>query len=276
MRDFIHSFRFKVIIAILTVLIGFMIAAIYSVGTAPIIGVVLKPFQQFSTSVTVGVGEFFDKYFDAAAIYEQNQLLREQNRDLQSKLVDYDRMKHEYGQLIEMEDMREKNKDWVYQTASIINREYADPFFSFTLDKGSLDDIALYDPVITSDGLVGYVIEVGMSTSKVMTLLHINMNIGASNSATRDIGNVTGTVDLARQGLCVMEYLPRESESAVGDLVVTSGGNLFPKGIVIGTVKEVKPSKSATSIEAIIQPATDVRSIKNVLVIIDFEGQSNY
>jgi cell shape-determining protein MreC len=48
---------------------------------------------------------------------------------------------------------------------------------------------------------------------------------------------------------------------------------MFPRDIVIGTVLSVQPSDHGTSLVAIIQPAADIPAVKNVFVIIHFEGQ---
>lgn len=278
MRDFLNGVRFKILVAILTVMVGFMVAAIYSGGTAQLfsrlISAVTVPFQQVSANISGGVSNFFDKYLNAARTYEENRLLREEIGELRSQLVDYEKIKHEYEQLKEIGDMREQRSDLIFATASVIGRDYSNNFHSFTVDKGSLDDISLYDPVITADGsLVGYVNEVSLTSSKVMTLLNVGMNIGASNISTRDIGNVTGTVELAERERCLMEYLPRESETKEGDIIVTSGSSLFPKEIVIGAVEQTGASSRGNSIEAVIRPAADIRGVKDVFIITHFEGQ---
>ena len=113
----------------------------------------------------------------------------------------------------------------------------------------------------------------GLTTSKVVTLLDVNINVGAANITTREVGNVTGTVDLAAEGLCRMEYLLRASETAPGHIIVTSGGSLYPKGIVIGEVVEVTASSRGNSLEATIRPTVEVKNIKDVFVITRFEGQ---
>lgn len=277
MRDFFGSVRFKILVAVLMVMVGFMIAAIYTGGTASIVtqvvNLIVEPVQRLSASATGGVSDFFAKYFHAAKTYEENERLQQEVSELRKQLVDYEKMKHEYEQLQKIGDVREQHQDLVISTASVIERDHANPFYTFTVDKGSMDGIALRDPVMTEDGLVGYVEEVGLSSAKVMTLLNINMHVGASNSATRDVGNVTGTLELAREGLCRMEYLPRDSETAPGNIIVTSGGSLFPKGLVIGMVKEITTSSRGNSIEATITPAADILGLKDVFIITEFEGQ---
>lgn len=278
MKDFLKSFRFKILVAILTVLLGFMIMAVYTGGTASllsqVVSVVVEPVQKLSSELSANISAFFDKFLNAEEIYEQNALLREEVGELRRKLVDYEKIKHENEQYKEFMDVGEKRQDLTFVPASVIEREATNnPFYGFTIDKGSLDDITLYDPVMTADGLVGIVTEVSLTTAKAVTLLDVNIDVGASNSSTRDIGNVTGTVELARQGLCKMEYLPRDSETAAGHIIVTSGGKLYPKDLVIGVVVDVAPSNRGNSLEVTIRPAAEIKNVKDVFVITHFEGQ---
>lgn len=277
MRDFFGSTRFKILIAVLMVMLGFMIGAVYTHGTAAVfsqaVNLIVEPVQKLSASVNNGVTGFLEKYFGASKTYEENKLLREEVSKLRKQLVDYADMKHENEQLKKINDVRERNEDLVMMAASVIERDHSNPFGSFTVDKGTLDDVALYDPVITEDGLVGYVEEVGASHARVMTLLNLSINIGAVNSATQDVGNVTGTMELAENGQCRMEYLPRDSATEQGNIIVTSGGSVFPQGQIIGVVSEVRTSSMGNSLEAVIDPAVEISTVKNVFIITEFTGQ---
>lgn len=106
------------------------------------------------------------------------------------------------------------------------------------LIKGRFKALPSGIPVITSDGLIGVIEEVGLTYSRVITLHDPSLNVGAYVSRTRDTGIVVGAVDLAQDGQCKMTYLPRDSGAAIGDMILTSGGNVFPKGLKIGTIKE--------------------------------------
>lgn len=277
MKDFLKIIRFKILVVILSVMLGFMIMAVYSGGAAPlasqIISTVLAPAQRLSSGISGSVSGFFDKYLNAAKTHEENALLRQEVGELRRQLVDYEKAKHDLEQFQSIKDVQEQRNDLTLQTASVIAREHSSPFFDFTIDRGSLDNVAPFDPVYTADGLVGYVTEVGLTSSKVVTLLDVNINVGASNASTRDIGNITGTVDLAAQGLCLMEYLPRDSATKVGDIIVTSGGSLFPKDLIIGQVVAITTSSRGNSLEATIRPGAEIEKVKDVFVITHFEGQ---
>ena len=84
-----------------------------------------------------------------------------------------------------------------------------------------------------------------------------------------------GTVALAEQGKCKLSYIDRESAVARGDIITTSGvGGIFPKGLMIGIVDEVQVESHGMSLYAVLEPVVDIPSVKDVLVITDFEGQN--
>lgn len=277
MKDFFGSLRFKILVAILTVMAGFMIMAVYNGGAAPLAAELLSfvtvPVQRVSAGISRSASEFFDRYVNASAAYDENRSLREEVNALRSQMADYEKIRHENEQFREILGVMDNRRDLKVETAVVIARDPSDRFYSFTIDKGRMNNISVLDPVMTADGLVGYVKEVGMTYAKVVTILDVMVDVGAYDSSTRDIGIVSGTIDLAAEGMCMMEYLPRDSKVAESNLVLTSGGGFYPRDIMIGRVVRVEPNSHGTSLIAVIEPAADVQKVKNVFVITEFEGQ---
>lgn len=122
---------------------------------------------------------------------------------------------------------------------------------------------------------MGYVSTVAPTYSTVTTLLDTSMNVAAIDSRTRgDTGVVTGSLDLASKGLCRLNYLSPTGSAAAGDLVVTTGiTGIFPKDLLIGTIREVDQSGSDISAYAVIEPAADILELRDVLIITSFNGQ---
>lgn len=78
---------------------------------------------------------------------------------------------------------------------------------------------------------------------------------------------------MASQGACKLSYLPRESSAAVGDLIVTTGGGLFPKDLVIGKLVRVGTEAGGISLYGVVEPAAAIQDLTDVMVIKSFEGQ---
>ena len=279
MQKFLKSWYFKVLCALAVFSVALMIRAASS-GSADVflsqaVSVISQPFLNLSSSVTNSVNDFLDRFVHAEENYLKVQELEEKLREANEKLVDYESIKRENEQFREFLQLKETNPDYDFATATVIGRDSTNRFGSFTIDKGSLDGVEAADPVITADGLVGIVWEVGLTYSHVRTILDISVEVGVYDVATRDSGIVTGDISLSSEGLCKLKYLPKESGIASGNLIVTSGiGGVFPKDLPVGTVKSIEVDSSGLSLVADIEPAADIFDVTEVLVIKYFNGQS--
>ena len=279
MQKFFKSWYFKVLCALAVFSVALMIRAA-STGSAEVflsqtVSVISQPFLKISSSVTNSVNHFLDRFANAEENYLRVLELEEELREMNKKLIDYEQKKRENEQFREFLQLKETNPDYDFSTATVIGRDSTNRFASFTIDKGSLDGVEAADPVITADGLVGIVWEVGLTYSHVRTILDISVEVGVYDTATRDSGIVTGDISLSSEGLCKVKYLPKDSGIASGNLVVTSGiGGVFPKDLPVGTVKSIEVDSSGLSLVANIEPAADIFDVTEVLVIKSFNGQS--
>lgn len=254
---------------------------IYSVGTGgqsdlvtSICSIITTPVQKISSMISAGLGTFSGEFQDIDEVRAENELLRQKVRELTKKTVDYDDLKtqnEEYRKLLELKD---ENNQFKFQPASVIARDASDYYGAFTVDKGSADDIALHDPVITADGLVGYISSLGLTSSKVTTILSPGLEVGAVDKETRDGGTLFGEISSSKKGYTRLNYLSRNCEVTAGDIVVTSGfGSVFPKNLIIGEVHEIRAESENISLYAEVIPAADIKNCTEVFIITDFEGQ---
>ena len=275
MRDFFQSLKFKIIVCLAAVLIGVMIYSGTTGTGLSFLGDVMAPVQRFSQNLSNKAESSLNMLTNARQYYDENQRLKEQLGELYSQIVDYDEIKRENEQLRQVIGLKEEFPDYVFSPpAAVIARTTNDPYASFVIDKGSGDDIAVNDPVITAEGMVGVVVKVSKTYSRVKTILSPDVPVGAYCLRTKEPGVVEGSVELAQDGLCKMKYIDRSSDIKKGDIIVTSGNSgLFPVDRVIGTVEEVSVEESGLSLFATIKPVVDIDSITNVFVITDFNGQ---
>lgn len=281
MKDFLRSVHFKImlfiIIALFILMLFVSILGVWSSPQSAVLGAVFTPIQKGAAAVSDFVSDFFSAWGERDELRDENQQLQDELSDLREKLVDYDAAKQENLMYKDLLGIKEKSPDLQFEPAKVIARDAGDKFCSFSVDKGSIDGVKLHDPVITSDGVVGYVSKVSLTYSTVRTILDSDTNISVINSRTgSDLGVVTGSIELAADGFCTMTLLPQASGVSVGDLIITTGyGGVFPKDLIIGTVQEVKQSSTDISTTAVIKPSVNIAGLKDVLVITDFEGQGS-
>ncbi len=279
MKEFFASKKFKILLGIASLLFGFMVYTAVNSGAANFlsgsVSALLGPLQRLSLSLSSSATEFFETIIMADDISKENEQLREEIRNLREMMVDFETYKAENEQYRQFLELKEKNPDFVFEAAMVIGRDPTDYFYSFTIDKGTLDGIKVSDPVLTPDGLVGRVSEVSYTDSKVVTLLNPGIDVGAFDGRTRDTGIITGDLALAMQSMTKLTYLSRDSSASAGDIITTSGiGGTFPKGLIIGTIADVKAEQSGISLYAEIVPAADIARVSDVFVITSFRGQT--
>ena len=278
MNEFLKSTRFKILAALFVLLFSFMLRAASDGTAAPFlskcIGVFIAPLQGLSTSVSEGVGGFFDTTLSAGRLSVENEQLENEVRRLKEQLVNYEVMKQENDFLKDFLEIKERHNRMSMVSAKVVGREAVARFYAFTIDKGSSSGIVYRDPVISADGLVGIVTEVGINYAKVTTILDTSLDVGCIDIAVRETGVTTGTVELSAEGRLKLSYLPRDSVATPGDIIMTTGvGGFFPGDVRVGSILEVHPEEHGLSLYAIIEPAADIRHVKDVMVITDFEGK---
>jgi len=280
MGDFFKSVQFKILALLLALVFAFALRSAQTGTAIPMIskltGALLTPAQSAATTTVNSTRQFFTEYFSGPRLADENEQLRSELNALRNQLVEYDRIKAENEQLKNYLDIKDENPDFDFEPAMVIGRDASDRFYSFTIDKGSHDGVAENDPVITEAGLVGIVSEVGISHAKVLTILDATENVGVMDSRTREIGAANGELTLAEEGLLKVNYLPRDGQSQPGDIIVTTGiGGLYPRGLIVGTIKELLSDSRKLSLYAVTEPPTDIRTVQNVLVIKYFDGQAS-
>lgn len=132
------------------------------------------------------------------------------------------------------------------------------------INKGARHGIKKHMAVCASKGLVGTIAETGIYTSKVMLLADPNSRIGVTLGETRQSGVLVGVGGYA----CKIIYLGMDEEVKIGEPVLTSGfGEFLPKGINIGSVKDVGIDKIGFYTFAVIELSQDPNSVEEVLCI---------
>lgn len=149
--------------------------------------------------------------------------------------------------------------------ARVITRDPSRWFTTLTVDRGGRDGVVRNSPVVTPDGVVGRVIEVTATASRILLIADSRSALGVLMQGSRDAGVVEGR----GRGTLHLRYLSRAVAVRRGDIVVTSGlGGIFPRGLTVGRIVSVTREEGALLQEAEVEPAAALDRLEEVLILL--------
>ncbi|MBQ7935792.1 MAG: rod shape-determining protein MreC [Clostridia bacterium] len=238
-------------------------------------GTLITPIQNFCTTVIDYGGNLVRAYTEYDALEEENAKLKNELASIGQLLRDAESYVEENKSLKAMLGIAEENTDFEFAACKVVGSDQNGYSHTLTLNKGSADGLAEKDLVMTADGVVGYINELGLSWCKVSTVLDSSCEMGAIVTRTGDVGVLDWDYALSEQGLLKLAYLDAGVVLGSGDAVETSGvGGVFPKGVLIGRVRELKTESHGISQYAVLEPAVDVNAVGTVFVITNFESEN--
>jgi rod shape-determining protein MreC len=212
-------------------------------------------------------GSTADLALSRRELLRQNDTLRRENEQL--KLVAF----QSADQVRENERLRkqvdwQRQEPWRMKLAHVVLRDTANWWRTVQIDLGSRDGIRLNATVLTTDGLVGRVSSVGLTRSQVVLVGDPNCRVAAHvENEGRDNG-VIGSASPLERDLVQLAFLPRNASIKPGENVFTSGlGGIFPRGIPVGKIVDVRPVDYGLSTEARVKLAASLGSLEEVWVL---------
>ena len=136
------------------------------------------------------------------------------------------------------------------------------------VNKGLNDGLTPGLPVITSQKiLVGKISEVYKNFSKVMIISNKESSFDAEIENREAIGIAKGKGGLK----LYLDFIPKEKEILEGDIVVTSAlGGIFPKGLLVGQIKDIKRSDIEPFQQAEISPFFNIKELETLFILINW------
>lgn len=271
------SFKFKFpefILLILILISGVMLA--FSSGSF-VLNFKKIGFSIFSTiesgihSVVKGVGDTF------GAVRELSHLKKDYE-ELTKKLENYEQMQRSNADIRkENERLKEQlgfstSLDEKNIPAQIIARETDNINAYITINKGSLQGIRKNMPVIAlqqgTSGLVGKIVQVGLTTSVIMPIYNQQCVVSARMQNTRDLGLVYGIG--SEESPLLMKHIRKRvlDELHYGDIVVTSGeNNNYMSDLPIGSISKISVVDYNSSLDIELTPIIDFSKLETVIVV---------
>lgn len=225
------------------------------------------PLQSSVTSVRSEVGNFFDHYITNINASKGNIELRRKIDDLENKIFDFKELSRENKRLKKLLDFGD-GITYRKVLAQVVAWDANSDFNVIRINKGLKDGVQLQAAVVTSEGLVGYIYRLTDHFSDILTVLDSNNRVDGLVQRVRSHGIIEGY----NNEKSIMKYISRSEPIILGDTVITSGlGNIYPKGVRVGTVSRIERESYGITQNVEITPAVDFGRLEEVVILLSSE-----
>lgn len=203
------------------------------------------------------------------SVLKENEELNDQVAELRRELIKARLTEEELNELRELSDLLKYETitaEYDPLTADVIAMDGSNWFNIFTINVGSAEGVYRDAVIVKGGNLVGRVLEVGDHWAKVISVIeetnavsftvYQDMNLLGVLSGDGDSGKLKGY--MIDPDAAIME----------GHILVTSGMGMYPSGIVIGNVSEVKWNSDTLLKTVSIEPAVYFKNLQKVTVLI--------
>lgn len=261
--------RLKLVIDIL-----FLALSLYGVSKWSPKNEMVSPFKSMMIDITASLQNGLnsvrkeikagaDSYFLNVNASKENIFLKKRILELENELFLKDEIAKENDRLKELIDFEKE----IFPTkiiSKVVSWNSSSEFRVLRINKGAKDGVLLQAPVITPLGLVGYVHRLTDNFSDILTIQDSNNHVDVSLERTRGQGILEGSAD----GIISLKYIPKSEAVIIHDMVITSGqGNIYPKGIRVGTVSKIEKDSYGVTQSIEIKPSVAFDKLEEVIVL---------
>lgn len=237
-----------------------------------ITGVTITPMQRGINYIGLWVTEKVDLMTELKRLEEENEELRAQldeyQRDNRITLSDED----ELNALRSLYDIDSRYPSYDKVAANVISKNAGNWFDTFILDRGSANGIQVGCNVISGNGLVGIVTEVGPNYAKVRSVIDDESTVSAMFLTDSTLCTVSGDEKYMDEGYIHVEHINKDANVTEGDELITSSiSDKFLPGLTIGYVSNLTLDSNNLTMSGDVKPAVDFDHIQTVLVILDLK-----
>jgi rod shape-determining protein MreC len=228
---------------------------------------IVSPFQRATTGAGgAGLG-FLQRIVNLRNAASENEQLRQRVEQMQIELNETRMAADENVRLKALLDLKEKS-EYKMVAASVIARDPSLWFDTVTINRGRMSGVENNMPVVTPSGIVGRVVATSPWTAEVMLITDEKAAAGAvvgQLGESNALGSVRG---LGLNGLVEMRYVSGLEEVKAGDYVTTTGQDgIYPPGLNVGEVVEVKKGSATLPHVIRIKPSARLNALQEVTVL---------
>lgn len=215
------------------------------------------------------VAGFFENLSEMKHMYKENKLLKSKLDEYAQLSVDVQGLKKENKTLKSQLEKEADLTEYKVREAAVIGRSPDRWNKVIFVNKGYRDGVKSKMAVISAQGFIGKVAKVSAFHSTVQLISDSDRTNRISAIAEGDkriFGMIEG-YDSKKQAL-MFKKIPVEAKIKKGQKVITSGlGEVFPRGLLIGTVTDVKPDEYGLTQTAYLKPSADLYDLDHVMIL---------
>ena len=237
----------------------------------------LSPVDKLLGSGVAKLEDIYGYMHDYDQLKEENAALKARIAEMANEVRRSQDANEENERLRTLLNLQRAHMDYAMVDASLTSWSTSSWSSAFNIDRGSRDGIEAGDCVITECGyLVGIVTECGRYSSTVRTLLDPRSAVAARMEEAGITAVAAGDFALMSQGRLKLTYLQDAGVLVIGDTVLTTGsGGVYPSGLVIGTVADLRLDQGGFTEYGIMNPAVELASLRQVFVIRGYEEEND-
>jgi rod shape-determining protein MreC len=229
-----------------------------------------SPLQNASSKATGATSGFFQQIWNFRSTAQENEQLKERLTQVETELHTARQAVAENERLKALLNLSEQT-EIKSLPARVIARDPSVWFNTITINRGSNSGVEANMPVVTTGGIVGRIITVGPWSSQVMLITDEKAGAGAvvgQLGQSGALGSVRGRADLG-VGVIEMRYVSGLEKVEINDYVMTTGQDgIYPPGLNVGRVIDVKNGTATQAHQILIQPGAQLDHLEEVAVLL--------
>ena len=225
---------------------------------------IFSPLLEASSVVMYKIESVRSFFTDSISAVSENKRLKKENAILYDKVNKSQEAISENIRLRKLLDIK-LSIPYKHVVCSVIARDTSNWFSTIVINKGIDVGLDADMPVLSNGAVVGRIVHCGFNTSVVLLLTDRGSSVGGIIRGSRTIGLVEGQ----GSGECIFNLIPKQVTIQRGDEIVTAGlGQIFPKGLLIGKIQEIRSDRYGLYKIAQIKLNADINSIEEVIVLV--------
>ena len=245
--------------------------------TKRMFGKIITPMQEGASQIGEWIEERFQIFGDVKQLREENQTLKERNRELEDEIARNQAELTELAELRQLYGLDQMYPEYNTTAARIFSVDSSGWFNEFYINKGLNDGVYEDCNVLYDGSLLGIVVESYGDYARVRAIVDDRSKITAEIGPNRALCTVEGSLSNYGEGYLLATGIDKDTNISIGDTVVSSNvSDRFLYGLTIGYVTEVTRDANNLTMTAKLKTAVNFGNVRDVLVITDRKQEVTY